>query len=212
MSDPTSSKRLVVGITGASGAVYAQRLISTLVELGHETHIVVTSYGKRLLRDELGLEALSYSTLHTLTGLPEGVDPRERNVYLHPAADVGASLGSGSFRHDGMVILPCSSNTLGAIASGYGDELLTRAAAVALKERFRLVICHREAPLNLVDIENMRTLTLAGAIVCPTNPGFYLNPTSLDEIVDFVVARSLDALGVEHSVSRRWKDETTGAG
>lgn len=207
-SHSPSPKRLVVGITGASGAVYAQRLITALVERGHEVHIVVTSYGKRLLRDELGMEAISYATLHTLTGLTEDADPRERKIFLHPSADVGASLGSGSFRHDGMVIIPCSSNTLGAIASGYGDELLTRAAAVCLKERFGLVICHREAPLNLIDIENMKRLTLAGASICPTNPGWYLNPQSLDDIIDFVVARALDQLGVTHEVGARWGSES----
>ncbi|MEO1130631.1 MAG: UbiX family flavin prenyltransferase [Planctomycetota bacterium] len=202
-----SHTRFVVGITGASGAAYSQRLITELVALGHETHVVITRYGKRLLHDELGLEAVSAKPgagLHALAGLPESADPRDHGLYLHPAADVGASLGSGSFRHHGMAIVPCSSNTLGAIASGYGDELLTRAAAVCLKERFPLVIVHREAPLNRVDLRNMLELHDAGAVICPANPGFYLQPTSIEEIVDFVVARILDCLGVEHTVSRRW--------
>ena len=199
-------KRYVVAITGASGAVYAQRLITTLVALGHETHVVITSYGRRLLHDELGAEMTAQGAvnLQLLAGIPDDADPRDHNIVLHPSKDVGASLGSGSFRHDGMIIMPCSSNTLGQIASGAGDQLVTRAAAVCLKERFPLVLCHREAPLNLVDIENMRTLTLAGACVCPTNPGFYLLPETIDDIVDFVVARALDQVGVEHTLSRRW--------
>jgi flavin prenyltransferase len=200
-------RRVVVGITGASGAAYAQKLCTTLVRLGHEVHIVITNYGKRLLHDELGMEGVQ---LDLLCGLPAGItseEARSHGVVLHPAKDVGASLGSGSFRHDGMIILPCSSNTLGQIASGAGDQLLTRAAAVAMKERFPLVICHREAPLNRVDLKNMLELHDAGAIICPTNPGFYLHPKSVEDIVDFVVARVLDQIGIEHDVSRRWDQQ-----
>lgn len=200
-------KRLVIGITGASGALYAQRICRAIVELGHELHIVVTAYGKRLLQDELGMEAVTNTTIHQLTGLPEGASPREHGVILHPAKDVGASLGSGSFRHDGMAIVPCSSNTLGAIASGYGNELLVRAAAVCLKEKFPLILAHREAPLNRVDLENCLKLHDAGAVILPTNPGFYLHPRSVDDIVDFMVARILDSMGVEHAVSKRWDQQ-----
>jgi 4-hydroxy-3-polyprenylbenzoate decarboxylase len=198
--------RVVIGITGASGAAYAQRIVSHLVQLGHEVHIVITNYGKRLLQDELGMEAVTYATLHALTGLKPGADPRERGVVLHPAKDVGASLGSGSFRHDGMIVIPCSSNTLGAIASGYGNELLTRAAACALKERFPLVICHREAPLNRVDMENYIRLHDAGATIMPTNPGFYYHPQSVQDLVDFVAARALDQIGIPHRLSKRWNE------
>jgi len=205
-AEPDRRFRVVIGITGASGAAYAQRIISHLVELGHEVHIVITSYGKRLLQDELGMEAVTYATLHTLTGLPPDADPREHNVVLHPAKDVGASLGSGSFRHDGMIVIPCSSNTLGAIASGYGNELLTRAAACALKERFPLVICHREAPINRVDIENYLRLHDAGASIMPTNPGFYYHPQSVQDLIDFVAARALDQLNIPHRLSKRWNE------
>ncbi|MFG0292369.1 MAG: UbiX family flavin prenyltransferase, partial [Phycisphaerales bacterium JB050] len=180
---------------------------TTLVRLGHEVHLVITSYGKRLLHDELGMEGVQ---LDLLCGLPDGTTPdqaRAHGVFVHPSKDVGASLGSGSFRHDGMIILPCSSNTLGQIAAGAGDQLLTRAAAVALKERFPLVICHREAPLNRIDLRNLLELHDAGAIICPTNPGFYLHPRSVDDIVDFVVARALDQIGIEHDVSKRWDQQ-----
>lgn len=199
-------KRFVVGISGASGAIYAQRLISTIVRYEHELHLVVTNYAKRLLHDELGMESLD---VHALAGLPASADLREHHIFVHPQKDVGATIASGSFRHDGMVVMPCSSNTLGAVASGISDELLTRAAQVTLKERLPLVLCHRESPLSLVDIENMRTLTLAGAIIAPTNPGFYLNPRGLGDIVDFVVGRTLDLIGVEHDLKIRWQDART---
>jgi 4-hydroxy-3-polyprenylbenzoate decarboxylase len=108
-----------------------------------------------------------------------------------------------------MVVLPCSSTSLGAIASGAGPYLLPRAAMVTLKERRPLILCHRETPLNLIDIENMRTLTLAGAIICPTNPGFYLLPRSVEEIVDFMVGKVLDLLRLEHRLRTRWEEQLT---
>lgn len=198
-------------MTGASGAVYAQRALTALLASGAEVHVVITDYGKRLLHDELGFEGPIAMWMPRLGGIPEPPSEAEaadharaHGIVLHPIRDVGANIASGSFRHDGMLIMPCSSNTLGQIASGVGDTLLTRAAAVCLKERYRLVLCHRESPLSLIDIENMRTLTLAGACICPTNPGWYLNPQSLDDMVDFVVARALDQLGVPHDVGRRW--------
>ena len=206
--EPTG-RRFVVAITGASGAWYAQRLISALVRAGHETHLAVTDYGKRLLHDELGMVGFD---VHALAGLPDDADLREHRVFVHPSKDMGATIASGSFRHDGMIVMPCSSNTLGAAASGGGDKLVYRAMAVALKERLPLVLCHRESPLNLVDIENMRTLTLAGAIIAPTNPAFYLGPTSMTDIVDFVVSRVLDLVHVEHGLSMRWEDHPLASG
>ncbi|MEM1166373.1 MAG: UbiX family flavin prenyltransferase [Planctomycetota bacterium] len=207
---PAVPKKLVVGITGASGAAYAQHLCTTIHHLGHELHIVITDYGKRLLIDELGPTGPRLETLCSLELEPgQQLDPRDaphsHGIYLHPLNNVGATLGSGSFRHDGMAIVPCSSNTLGAIANGYGDHLLHRAAAVCLKERFPLVIAHREAPLNRVDLKNMLSLHDAGATICPTNPGFYFLPESIDEIIAFMTARFLDCLGVEHRF-KRWGD------
>ena len=125
-------------------------------------------------------------------------------LIVHPNKDVGAVIATGSFLNDGMVILPCSSTSMGAIATGSGSNLLTRAAAVALKERRPLIVCHRESPLNLIDIENMRTLTLAGAIIAPTNPGLYLNPQSINDLIDFIVGKALDLLSVEHDLDTRW--------
>lgn len=195
-------RRFVLGISGASGAPYSMRLLEQLLVGGAEVHLVVTDYGRRLLFDEAGITHLDFGNL-----CPTIADARvAQRLVIHPNKDVGAVIASGSFLHDGMAILPCSSNTMGAIASGAGSNLLTRAAAVTLKERRTLVVCHREMPLNHIDIENMHRLSLAGAVVCPTNPGFYLNPTSVEAIVDFVVGKVLDLLKVEHGLKTRWED------
>ncbi|MFG0284039.1 MAG: UbiX family flavin prenyltransferase [Phycisphaerales bacterium JB039] len=201
---PATGRRFVLGISGASGAAYSLRLLELLLTGGAETHVVVTPYGRRLLFDEKGVRGLGLTDL-----LPQfSDDPRAEELasrlIMHPSKDVGAVIASGSFLHDGMVVLPCSSASLGAIATGAGSNLLTRAAVVALKERRPLIICHRETPLSLIDIENYRTLALAGAIVCPTNPGFYLNPRRVDDLVDFIVGKALDLLGVEHDLATRW--------
>lgn len=198
---PVPPRRFVLGISGASGAVYALRLLEQLLRGGHEVHLVITDYGRRLLFDETGVIHVEFATL-----CPAISDFRAaERLIIHPNKDVGAVIASGSFMHDGMVVLPCSSASLGAIATGSGSNLLCRAAAVCLKERRPLVVCHRETPLSLIDIENMRTLTLAGAIVCPTNPGFYLHPERVEDIVDFMVGKVLDLLRVEHDLNTRWE-------
>ena len=201
--DP-SGKKYILGITGASGAVYATRLIDQILTKGHELHLVVSDYGKRLLADEMGITKLSLETLAPHLHADQHASTYDSRLILHPHKDVGASIASGSFLHDGMVVLPCSSTSLGSIATGSGSNLLARAAAVTLKERRPLIVCHRESPLNLIDIENMRTLTLAGAIIAPCNPGLYLLPQSIDDIVDFTVGKVLDLLHIEHDLKTRW--------
>jgi polyprenyl P-hydroxybenzoate/phenylacrylic acid decarboxylase-like protein len=199
--DPSSHRpprRIVVGITGASGAPYARRLIRLLVAGGVETHLVVSPLGQRLLHDELGMEGVD---LAALGGTPEP----SPLLIQHNHRDVGASIASGSYRHDGMVVIPCSSNTLSSIATGQAQNLMHRAAHVTLKERRRLVLVHREAPLSLVDIRNLAAVTEAGGIVCPASPGFYLLPRTIDDLVDFVVARVMDLIGVEHDLNVRWR-------
>jgi len=190
-----NSQRIVVGVTGASGAIYAQRLLQVLVDSGVETHLVVSPLGQRLLHDELGMERVDVASL---------VGRETDAVTMHRHQDVGATIASGSFQYDGMVIAPCSSNTLGAIANGSAQNLIHRAAHVALKERRRLVLVHREMPLSLVDIRNMQAVTEAGGIVCPANPGFYMMPTRVEQLVDFVVGRVLDLVGVTHTLDIRW--------
>ncbi|MFK7883969.1 MAG: UbiX family flavin prenyltransferase [Phycisphaerales bacterium] len=201
-----SGRKFVLGISGASGAVYAIRFIELCLTLGHELHVVVSDYGKRLLSDELDIRSLSLATLCPHLAEAPHAEAYEKLLYLHPHRDVGAVIASGSFLHEGMVVLPCSSTSLGAIGTGSGSNLLTRAAMVTLKERRPLIIGHRESPLSLVDIENMRTLTLAGATICPTNPGLYLCPTTVGEIVDFVVGKYLDLLKIDHDLKIRWED------
>jgi len=198
-------RRLVVAITGASGACYAKRMIQLLVAQGIETHLVISPLGQRLLHDELGLEGMggTHGNLAALAGLPDG-SPTPDNLTLHAYRDVGASIASGSFQHDGMIVAPCSSNTLGCIANGMAQNLVHRAAHVTLKERRKLVLLHREMPLSLIDIRNMQAVTEAGAIVCPAQPGFYMMPKTIDDLVDFVVGRVLDLVGVEHTLDVRW--------
>lgn len=192
--------RIVLAISGASGALYAQRAVRLLLEAGVETHLVVSPLGQRLLHDELGMEGLDLSALAGRA--PGGRTPS--SLVLHNYRDVGAPLASGSFRHDGMLVIPCSSNTLGAIATGSAQNLMHRAAHVALKERRRLVLVHRETPLSLIDIRNMQSVTEAGGIILPASPGFYMLPQSIDELVDFIVARCLDLLEVPHDLNTRW--------
>jgi 4-hydroxy-3-polyprenylbenzoate decarboxylase len=198
-------RRFVLGVSGASGAAYALRLLDQLLTLGHETHLVVSDYGRRLLHDEAGIRRLTIDEL-----APGHAETAAGRLVIHPNKDVGAVIASGSFLHDGMAILPCSSATLGAVATGSGSNLLCRAAAVCLKERRRLVMCHRETPLSLIDINNYRSLTLAGAMVCPTNPGFYLRPQRVEDLVDFMVGKVLDLLNVEHRLGTRWEEKAPG--
>jgi 4-hydroxy-3-polyprenylbenzoate decarboxylase len=186
---------IVTAITGASGALYAQRFIHGLVVAGVNVHLVISPLGRRLLRDELGMEAVDVEAL---------AGTKQHTVTLYNYNDVGSKLASGSFLHDGMVVVPCSSNTLAAIAHGLGDNLIARAAAVTLKERRRLILCHREMPISSIDVNNYKILTEAGVILAPANPGFYLNPVSVGEIVDFVAGKLLDLIGVKHGLETRW--------
>ncbi|MBC7782303.1 MAG: UbiX family flavin prenyltransferase [Burkholderiales bacterium] len=186
---------IVTAITGASGALYAQRFIQGLVAAGVNVHLVISPLGRRLLHDEMGLET---PDLEVLAGT------NKHTITLYSYNDVGAKIASGSFMHDGMVIVPCSSNSLCQIAHGLGDNLINRAAAVTIKERRRLVIAHREMPLSPMDVTAYKLLTDAGTIIAPCNPGLYLNPTTLGEMVDFVAGKLLDLVGVRHALDTRY--------
>jgi flavin prenyltransferase len=187
----TSAARIVVAISGASGAVYGVRLLQALRDAeGIESHLVVSDAGWR----NLGLEQeLDRTTIEKLAHR------------VHDVSDIGAAIASGSFHCAGMAIAPCSMRTLAAVAHGLGDNLITRAADVMLKERRRLVLMVRETPFNLAHIRNMASVTEMGAIVCPPVPAFYLKPQSVQDIVDGSVARVLDLLEVPHSLSSRWE-------
>ena len=186
---------IVTAITGASGALYSQRFIQGLVAAGVNVHLVVSPLGRRLLHDELGMETVD---LEALAGT------RQHTITQYNYNDVGSKLASGSFLHDGMVIVPCSSNSLAEVAHGLGANLISRAAAVTLKERRKLILVHREMPLSAIDVNNYKTLSDAGVILAPANPGFYLNPTAVAEVVDFVAGKLLDLVGVRHALDTRW--------
>jgi 4-hydroxy-3-polyprenylbenzoate decarboxylase len=193
---------LVVAITGASGASYALRLLQILCRMGRTVHVSMTSSAVEVFREEVGV-AIS---LNAFEPVALGCHGPGRLIYHHPQ-DFTASIASGSIPTDGMVILPCSMSTLGAIASGITTNLITRAADVHLKERRKLILVPRETPLNLIHLENMVTVTRAGAVVLPAMPGWYHHPRRLEDLIDFVVARVCDQLGIPNALSPRWGDQ-----
>jgi flavin prenyltransferase len=186
---PVERRRMIVGISGATGIVYGLRLLDMLRELDIETHLVVTKAGERTLAYE--------------TDIPSR-ELRQRADHVYPDTDIGAAIASGSFRTMGMIVAPCSVNSLSAIAHGTTDGLLTRAADVCLKERRRLVLLFREAPLHTGHIRSMAAATENGAIVFPPVPAFYDRPASLDDIVNHTVGRLLDLFDIDAGLVRRW--------
>jgi len=184
--------KLIVGITGATGVIYGVRLLERLREAGVETHVVLSRWGVRTL-------------VHETPYSREQVEAIAHTVYA--PGDMGAAISSGSFQTAGMLVVPCSAKTLGAIAHGYGDNLIHRAADVVLKERRRLVLGIREAPLSDIHLENMLKLSRMGAVILPPMPAFYTNPASIADIVDHTVARMLDQFGVEVPGMERWSGE-----
>ena len=183
-------KRLIVGITGASGAIYGVRLLGMLQNMPHvETHLVVSHAAGLTLRHETGLSVDDIASLAD---------------HVYDVGNMAAAIASGSFRNDGMIISPCSMKTLSAIAHAYGDNLMTRAADVVLKERRRLVLMVRETPLHLVHLKNMQTVTEMGGIVYPPVPAFYCKPESVAEMVDQTLRRVLELFGIADEGIIRW--------
>ena len=182
--------KILVAITGASGSLYAQRLLDQLDPRQHELHVVLSNYANQVIREELpdGLR------------LPQG-------VVAHNLKSMNAPFASGSNPPDAMVVIPCSMGTMGRIAHGYSEDVLLRAADVVLKEKRKLILVPRETPLNLVHVKNMELLLLAGVTLLPANPAFYARPQTVEQVVDTVVARVLDHLGVSHTLLPRWKEE-----
>lgn len=191
----SSSAPVHLAVTGASGAPYAVRLLRALNELQVPVRLMVSSYGWRLLEEEAGIADVA--ALQGATG-------DWSRVEVYESSNRGATPASGSAPSRGMVICPCSMGTLGSIAAGTSRDLVERAADVTLKERRPLILVPRETPLSLIHLENMTRLARAGATILPAAPGFYNHPTSIDDLVDFVVARILDHLGIDHSLTRRW--------
>jgi 4-hydroxy-3-polyprenylbenzoate decarboxylase len=191
----------VLAITGASGAPYAVRLLQQLVVLQVPTWLIVSSHGFRLLATESDIPDMATLRAHV------EAEAFDACVTVFDDNDRGAAPASGSARWRGMVVCPCSMGTVSAIAHGTSRSLVERAADVALKERRKLILVPRETPLSLIHLENLTQVTRAGATVIPAAPGFYHKPASIDDLVDFIVARILDHLDVEHTLGKRWGGE-----
>lgn len=205
MTNPAATKRalpLVLAITGASGAPYAVRLLEALLAAGRPTWLIVSSHGLRLLRTETDIQSIDALRQHL------GAEAWDRCIRVFDDTDRGAAPASGSARTAGMVICPCSMGTVAAIAHGTSRSLVERAADVTLKERRRLVVVPRETPYSAVHLDNMTRLTRAGGVVLPASPGFYHRPAQVQDLVDFVVARVLDHIEVEHAIGARWGEGT----
>jgi 4-hydroxy-3-polyprenylbenzoate decarboxylase len=199
---------ICVGITGASGAIYAVRLLEVLRAAGRDVHFSISPSGADVIRQELNL-SVDLADFHAESLLPAeqantAVIGRPGRLSYFPNSGFMAPMASGSFLTAGMVICPCSGTTLSAIAAGAAGNLIQRAAEVHLKERRKLVLVPRETPLSLAHIDNMRRVTEAGAIVLPASPGWYHGVKEIRDLVDFVVARICDQLAVEHSLTKRW--------
>lgn len=196
--------RIVVGISGASGAIYGLRVLQRAAERFDEVHAAVSPAACVVMKQELDLNVdATEPTADAILGYTAS------NIHFHGTKDFLTPPASGSFRHVGMIIAPCSMGTVGRIANGVSDDLITRAADVALKERRPLALLIRESPLSLVHLRNLTALTEAGAIVLPAAPGFYFRPTSVDEMVDGIVDRVFQAIGAPDPLSREWGMENT---
>jgi 4-hydroxy-3-polyprenylbenzoate decarboxylase len=201
----TSTKRnLVVAITGASGALYATRTLAALLERGCHIDLIVSDYGRRLLRDELG-EAATVDKLMDYLAATFGEVVRQGTYTLHSNKDLGARVASGSQNSEAMVIVPCSMKTLAGVAHGLSRNLVERAADVMLKERRPLIIVARETPISLPQLRNMVLCAEAGAMMMPAMPGFYQMPRSLEDLADFMAGKILSALGFAHELYPPWK-------
>ena len=196
-------KSIAVGITGASGAIYATRTVAALLSLGLHVELVVSDYGRRLLRDELG-ESASIDRLKAFLAGKYGDAVTAGTVTIHNNRDLGATIASGSHGCSGMVIVPCSMKTLAGVAHGLSRNLIERAADVMLKERRTLVLVPRETPMSLPQLKNMVLCAEAGAMILPAMPAFYQLPKTLDDLADFMAGKILSALGFEHDLYPAW--------
>jgi flavin prenyltransferase len=182
--------RIIIGITGASGAIYAQRLLDHLDVHEHEVHLVISNYAHQVIREELS------------QGLRVA-----KEVVTHNVKSMNAPFASGSNAFDAMIVIPCTMGTLGRIAHGYSEDVLLRGADVMLKERKKLILVPRETPLSLIHVKNMELLLQAGASILPANPYFYAGAETLDDLVNTVVGRVLDHVGIVHQLTPRWQEE-----
>ncbi|HEY7695055.1 MAG TPA: UbiX family flavin prenyltransferase [Nitrososphaeraceae archaeon] len=188
----TRHDKIVIGFSGASGVIYGIRLIEVLHSMSVETYLIISEWAKK------NIEIETDKTLEYVKSL---------SSVNYDNFSLDASVSSGSFLHNGMVIVPCSMKSLSSIANGYDDTLISRAASVTLKESRKLIIVPRETPLSRIHLENMIKLQQAGAIILPAMPGFYHKPSTIEEIVDHLVGKILDQLNIEHHLFKRWKDQ-----
>ncbi len=229
-SNNSASSNVVLALTGASGAIYGVRLLEVLLAAGRDVHVVLSGACQRVFEEELGLSpdpkgptleqllpaggtgSIKLNRLRPLDrpgalGRPFAADGRMGTVTFHPLGDYSAGIASGSFRTAGMVICPCSMGTLAAIAHGMSQNLIHRAADVHLKERRKLILVPRETPLSLIALGNMQRITEAGGVILPAMPGFYHGAETIIDLVDFVVTRICDQLGVKVTLMRRWGED-----
>ncbi|HBU80047.1 flavin prenyltransferase UbiX [Paenibacillus sp. UMB7766-LJ446] len=193
------NKRLVVGITGASGSIYGIRLIETLLDLEYTVHLVISNAGWRVLKEEMDWDVTNRDRV-----LEEKFSGRAGSLIYHPVSDIGASIASGSFLAEGMIIMPCSMGTLSSIAQGTSDNLMSRAADVMMKEGRTLILVPRETPLHAIHLENMLKLSRLGVRMIPAMPAFYYKPQTMDELILFLVGKVLDSLRIPHQLFTRW--------
>jgi len=198
-------KRIIVGLTGASGTVYGIRLVEVLADqTNFEVHLTISPAGARSLLEEVGIDVdIDNFELSDLIGRDAD------NVIYHSPSDIGASIASGSFRAEGMVIIPCSMGTVAAVATGLSRNLLQRSADVCMKERRKLVLVVRETPFSTIHLENMLKLSKNGVIILPAMPAFYHFPNTIDDQINFVVSKTLDQFGIEAGLIRRWKEKNS---
>jgi flavin prenyltransferase len=181
--------KVVVAITGATGIIYAQRLLDNLDPQQHEVHLLISNYAQVVIAQEW----------------PQGLSLKT-GVRAHSIKSMNAPFASGSNAADAMVVIPCSMGTMGRIAHGYSEDVLLRTADVMLKEKKKLIVVPRETPLSLIHLKNMELLLLAGAVILPANPGFYTQPKTIEELADTVVARVMDHIGIDNKLSPRWQE------
>jgi 4-hydroxy-3-polyprenylbenzoate decarboxylase len=200
----TAPRQLALGVTGASGAIYALRTMAALLAVGCQLEIVFSEYGRRLLMDELGEDA-KVERLGDLLAARYGPDVQRGSFAVRSNRDLGAALASGSHRSEAMVIVPCSMKTLAGVAHGLSRNLIERAADVMLKERRRLVLVPRETPMSLPELRNMVAAAEAGAMILPAMPAFYQKPNTIDDLADFIAGKILNALGFDQQLFAPWK-------
>lgn len=197
--------RYAVGVTGASGVVYGRRTVQTLLRHGHRVDLIITPAGRQVLAHELGLDESADDADTAAFFTPEGGAGGRGRLALHHFGALHADISSGSVPVDGLVVIPCSMDTVSALATGRSENLLERVGDVALKEGRRLVVVPRETPLSRIHLRNLLTLAEAGAVVLPAMPAFYHQPSRVDDLVDFVVGKVMAALGLQQDLFRPWQ-------